>query len=74
MADTGKGIPEGEKGKIFDKFYQADGAHSKKGHFGLGLSIAKEICKGHGGQISVSDTKGGGSTFTVKLPLKRGLC
>lgn len=74
VADTGKGIPEGEKGKIFDKFYQADGAHSKKGHFGLGLSIAKEICKGHGGQISVSDTKGGGSTFTVKLPLKRGLC
>lgn len=71
VADTGEGIPEEEKGKIFDKFYQADGARSKKGHFGLGLSIAKEICKGHGGQVSVSDTKGGGSTFTVKLPAKR---
>lgn len=71
VADTGKGVPEAEKGKIFDKFYQADGARSEKGHFGLGLSIAKEIVKIHGGQISVSDTEGGGSTFTVKLPVKQ---
>lgn len=69
VVDTGKGIPDEEKGKIFDRFYQANEACSNKGHVGLGLSIAKEICKNHGGQITVSDTKGGGSTFTVKLPV-----
>lgn len=71
VADTGKGIPDEEKEKIFDKFYQVSDSRSDKEHFGLGLSIAREICSSHGGKISVSDTKGGGSTFTVKLPVKR---
>ena len=71
VMDTGAGIPDQQKEKIFDKFYQASPSRSNKDHFGLGLSIAKEICHSHGGTISVSDTKGGGSTFTVKLPVKR---
>ncbi len=70
VIDSGMGIPDIEKAKIFDRFYQSDPSHNQKKHFGLGLSIAKEICNVHGAKISVSDTKGGGSTFTVKLPLK----
>lgn len=70
VIDTGTGIPDIEKAKIFDRFYQSDRSHNQKEHFGLGLSIAKEICNAHGGKISVSDTKCGGSTFTVRLPLK----
>ncbi len=71
VADTGIGIPDDAKGKIFDKFYRLDPSHSQKEHFGLGLSIAKEICSAHGGKISVCDTAGGGSTFTITLPNRR---
>ena len=68
VIDSGKGIPDSEKDKIFDRFYQVNSSHSHKEHFGLGLSIAREICRKHGGKISVSDTLGGGSTFTLSLP------
>lgn len=68
VIDTGIGITNADKEKIFDKFYQVNSSRNNKEHFGLGLSIAKEICHAHGGKISVSDTKGGGSTFTIRLP------
>lgn len=67
VADNGIGIPDTEKVFIFDRFYRADQARSKKGHFGLGLSIASEIIKAHQGKILVGDTPGGGSTFTIVL-------
>ena len=70
VIDTGVGISDEEKEKIFDKFYRVSASRSDKEHFGLGLSIAKEICNSHGGKILVSDTKGGGSTFTIKLPVR----
>lgn len=71
VIDTGTGICDSDKEKIFDRFYQADSSRSRKEHFGLGLAIAKEICIGHGGAVFVSDTKGGGSTFTIKLPVRK---
>lgn len=68
VSDTGVGIPDSDKKRIFSRFYRAEKARSTKGHFGLGLSIAYEIVKSHGGSIRVCDAAGGGSIFTVVLP------
>ncbi len=68
FSDTGCGIPEKERERIFDRFYRSDDAHADKAHFGLGLCIAKEIMEGHHGTIRVEDSKMGGSCFVVELP------
>lgn len=67
VSDTGIGISDEDKKKIFDRFYRVEKSRSTKDHFGLGLSIAYEIVKAHGGTIQVSDAVGGGSCFTVVL-------
>ncbi len=67
VRDNGIGISDDEKKRVFDRFYRAEKSRSTKEHFGLGLSIAYEIVKAHNGSILVTDTPGGGSTFTVVL-------
>ncbi len=69
FSDTGCGIPEKERERIFDRFYRSDDAHADKAHFGLGLCIAKEILEGHQGSIRVEESEMGGSCFIVELPL-----
>ena len=69
VSDTGTGIKGENKGKIFDRFFREDPARSRKEHYGLGLSIAKEIVNSHSGKIYVKDTEGGGSTFVIVLPI-----
>lgn len=68
VSDTGIGIPDEEKDKIFDRFYRSEKSRSAKGHFGLGLCIASELIQAHNGSVKVSDTKGGGATFIISLP------
>ena len=68
VADQGCGIPDHIKPCIFDRFYQADRSRSDKQHFGLGLSIAKELVRLHGGTIRAADEPGGGTCFSVTLP------
>lgn len=70
VIDTGIGISDNDKEKIFQRFYRAESSHTAKEHFGLGLCIAKEIALAHHGSLQVSDTLGGGSTFTCILPIK----
>ena len=69
VEDHGPGVAAEKKNEIFERFYRADKARKDKTHFGLGLSIARELTELHGGSIAVSDTKGGGATFTVSLPI-----
>ncbi len=68
VADTGIGICEEDKARIFDRFYRSDKARNRKfGGTGLGLSIAKWIAQSHRASIDVESKIGEGSTFTVKF-------
>lgn len=67
VTDHGPGIPDAEKEKVFERFYSGDPSRTDKSHFGLGLSIAREIVKLHHGTIRLTDTPGGGCTFEVIL-------
>lgn len=68
VSDSGPGIPDCNKKEIFNRFYRCDNSRTDKKHFGLGLSIAKEIVELHSGKITVSDSTSGGAAFTVSLP------
>lgn len=67
VKDTGEGIPEEYRKRIFYRFVQVPGA--TQGGAGLGLSIAMNIVKAHGGEMSVDSEVGKGSVFQFTLPL-----
>jgi signal transduction histidine kinase len=70
VSDTGIGIPNAEKDHLFQRFFRASSATGVAiPGTGLGLSITKAIAEAHGGSIAASDRPGGGTTFTVELPL-----
>ena len=69
IKDHGTGIADKDKPFIFDRFFCADKSRTQKEHYGLGLSIAKELVEMHKGKIELSDTLGGGCTFKISLPL-----
>lgn len=72
VTDTGRGIPTSALPHIFERFYrQTDPRDSRVTGFGLGLAISKWIVDAHGGSIDVESREGNGSTFTVRLPLKK---
>lgn len=75
VQDSGVGIAEYAKDRIFDPFYTADG----RGGTGLGLSLAYAIIKRHGGEIEVASQKDQGASFDIKLPVSKmktrsGIC
>lgn len=69
VIDHGKGIPPDLRGRVFDRFFRADPSRTGQ-HFGLGLSIARELVALHGGTLSLKETPGGGCTFSVTLPIQ----
>ncbi|MCR2784051.1 MULTISPECIES: ATP-binding protein [unclassified Microbacterium] len=69
VTDRGIGIPEGEQDRVFERFYRADQARSRRtGGTGLGLSIVKHAVQRHGGDVRLWSRPGQGSTFTIRLP------
>ncbi len=66
VADSGVGISDADKKHIFERFFRADESRTKPGN-GLGLSMVHAIVLAHGASIAVSDTEGGGTTFTIRF-------
>ena len=71
VADRGPGLPPGEEGRIFDKFYRAAGAGTQGG-VGLGLTICRGIVTAHGGRIWAENRPGGGALFRFTLLVTGG--
>lgn len=71
VSDSGPGVPDAEKEKIFQRFHRSEKARTDRGHFGLGLSIAAEIVELHGGKLWVEDAPMGGAAFIMELPISR---
>ncbi len=67
VSDTGVGIPADKLPRVFERFYRADPARSEGGA-GLGLSIARQIARAHGGEIEAESKPGKGSTFVLRIP------
>lgn len=73
VKDTGIGIAPEEQKRIFEKFYRAaDERVQMITGTGLGLALAREVARLHGGDITLESAHGQGSTFTIELPLTRG--
>jgi two-component system sensor histidine kinase BaeS len=69
VTDTGAGIAAPDLPKVFDRFWRADRSRTRAtGGSGLGLPIARQLARAHGGDIAAASRPGSGSTFTVDLP------
>ena len=69
VSDDGPGVPDSEKGKIFDMFYTgSNGVSDGRRSLGFGLALCKTIVQAHGGTITLTDNQPHGSVFTFSLP------
>jgi signal transduction histidine kinase len=69
VRDRGIGIRPGDSKRIFERFERSVSGHNYRG-LGLGLYIANQIVKAHGGRITVESAVGAGATFVVELPME----
>ena len=72
VADQGRGIPEADLARVFERFYRVDKARSRgerdPGGTGLGLAIVKHLVELHGGKVKAANARDRGAVFTVELP------
>src|SRR5690606_847938 len=68
VSDNGAGVPEAQRAHVFEPFFTTKEAGS--GHVGLGLSLAYEIVRGHGGTLDLAPPAAEGATFVVTLPAR----
>jgi len=70
VADSGIGVAEDERDKVFTRFWRADPARTRaSGGLGIGLAVVREIVERHGGRVEVHTSDLGGAAFVVRLPL-----
>ena len=70
VTDRGPGIPPEQQERVFDRFWRADKARSRReGGTGLGLAIVRQVVESHGGQVRLHSVPGAGATFVLWLPL-----
>ncbi|MEY3473883.1 MAG: hypothetical protein RL087_341 [Pseudomonadota bacterium] len=68
VSDSGPGVPESERERIFEPFYRLGGASERDGGVGLGLALVRQIAQRHGGTVRCEPAEGGGACFVVNLP------
>jgi two-component system OmpR family sensor kinase len=70
VTDDGPGMSPDDAARVFERFFRADASRSRRhGGTGLGLSIVASITRAHGGTVTADSAPGGGTVFTVRLPL-----
>jgi signal transduction histidine kinase len=70
VLDRGPGVPRGCEEKIFEQFYRAhDSLNSGIQGSGLGLTLARQIARAHNGDVVYEPREGGGSSFSLRLPI-----
>ncbi|MEO7144465.1 MAG: ATP-binding protein, partial [Bryobacteraceae bacterium] len=70
VTDHGPGIPDGEQQRIFEKFYRGAATKPQVAGAGMGLAIAREILRAHGGDICVKSSPGHGAEFSLVIPVR----
>ena len=68
MRDTGPGISENQRGRIWERLYRGEAGEKERG-LGLGLSLVRAVVEAHGGRAQVESVPGNGSTFTLLFPI-----
>lgn len=70
VADSGIGVAEEDRARVFTRFWRADPARSRaSGGLGIGLAVVREIVERHGGKVGVHEADLGGAAFVIRLPL-----